>query len=65
MRNKRKFIFILIILLGIGFAAVSTSLIINGVVGIAGNPNDFDVIFTEAVINGKGSNVVIDETKEK
>ena len=51
-RNVKKIIFILIFLLGIGFAAVSTTLIINGTSKFGTNDSDFKVIFTRSVIDG-------------
>lgn len=51
MRKNKKLIFIVILLLGIGFAAVSTTLYLNGNVGVTTNDDDFDVRFTEAILN--------------
>lgn len=47
MRNRRNLIFVLISLLVIGFASVSTTLIINGIIGV-GESNDFKIIFTDS-----------------
>jgi len=50
---KKKNLFLLaILLLGIGFAVVSTTLYLNGNVKIATNNADFDVKFTKAVLDG-------------
>ena len=62
---KKRNIIILIFLLVIGFAAVSTTLVINGNLNIGYNTEDFEsgVIFTKAEIpNGKAS---IGETKKE
>ena len=62
---KKRNIMILIFLLVIGFAAVSTTLVINGNLNIGYNTEDFEsgVIFTKAEIpNGKAS---IGETKKE
>lgn len=50
MRRKRYLIMLSILFLSIGFAAVTTTLIINGTLRIGVNQNDFDknVIFTRA-----------------
>lgn len=49
--KKRKIIITLVILLAIGFASVSTTLVINGIVGIASKQDDFNIIFTNAKLN--------------
>ena len=52
MRKNKKWLLAAILLLGIGFAAVSTTLYINGNVGITANEADFDVKFTKATLDG-------------
>ena len=52
MRKNKKLMLAAILLLGIGFAAVSTTLYINGNVGITANEADFDVKFTKATLDG-------------
>ena len=52
MRKNKKWILAAILLLGIGFAAVSTTLYISGNVGITANEADFDVKFTKATLDG-------------
>ena len=49
--NRKKLILTLVILLVVGFASVSTTLIISGIVGIASNEDDFNIIFTDAKLN--------------
>ena len=51
--KKKASLTITILLLAIGFAAVSTTLIINGSAKIGENPDDFSVIFTAATLDGK------------
>ena len=51
MRKNKKLMLAAILLLGIGFAAVSTTLYINGNVGITANEADFDVKFTSATLD--------------
>lgn len=50
---KKKRIIILIVLLVIGFASVSTTLILNGTLNIGFNTKDFDVYFSDATLNGE------------
>ena len=64
MRNKRMLI-TLIVLLVVGFASVSTTLIITGVVGVASRESDFKIIFTSAKLNNKKRNDFISEDKKK
>ena len=64
MRRKSAII-IAIVLMSIGFAAVSTTLVINGNANITENNEDFSVIFTAASIDGKDVyNTVTDDTKK-
>lgn len=62
MRKKSKIgIIVIILLLMVGFATVSTTLIINGTLRIGTN-DDFDVIFTKAILDGTDvSKTVISE----
>lgn len=64
MKNK-KVVIALIVALVIGFAGVSTTLLISGALKIGFNADDFGVIFTEAVINGEKSSAVISENKKE
>ena len=51
MKKNKKLLLAAILLLGVGFAAVSTTLYITGNVGIATNEADFDVRFTSATLD--------------
>ena len=63
--KRKSAIIIAILIMAIGFAAVSTTLIINGSAKIGENTDDFSVIFTEASLDGKDVyNEVIDDTKK-
>ena len=63
--RKRSAIIIAIILMSIGFAAVSTTLVINGNANISENQEDFSVIFTAASLDGKDVySKVVDDTKK-
>ena len=64
MKNK-SILIITIILMSIGFAAISTTLIINGNAKVSENQDDFSVIFTAATLDGKDVySSVVDETKK-
>ena len=63
--KKKSAIIIAIILMSIGFASISTTLIINGNAKISENNEDFSVIFTAASIDGNDVySTAVDETKK-
>ena len=63
--KKKSMLIVAIILMSIGFAAVSTTLIINGSAKVSENQDDFSVIFTAASIDGKDVySSVVDDTKK-
>ena len=63
--KKKSAIIVAIILMSIGFAAISTTLIINGNANVSENNEDFSVIFTAASIDGKDVySTAIDDTKK-
>ena len=63
--KKKSAIIVAIILLSIGFAAISTTLIINGNAKISENNEDFSVIFTAASIDGNDVySTAVDDTKK-
>ena len=63
--KKKSMLIIAILLMSIGFAAISTTLIINGNAKVSENNEDFSVIFTAASLDGKNVyNSVIDDTKK-
>ena len=51
--RKKTVIIIAILIMSIGFAAISTTLIINGSAKVGENTDDFSVIFTAASLDGK------------
>ena len=62
---RKSVIIIAIILMSIGFAVISTTLVINGNIKVSENEEDFSVIFTAASIDGNDVyNSVIDDTKK-
>ena len=63
--KKKSMLIVAILLMSIGFAAVSTTLVINGNVNISENEEDFSVIFTAATLDGTDVyENVIDDTKK-
>lgn len=62
---KKKNLMLLVLLLVIGFASVSTTLVINGIVGIGANESDFNIIFTSARLNDRNRNDFIEPTEKK
>ena len=63
--RKKGSIVVAILLLAVGFAAISTTLIINGSAKVGENTEDFSVIFTKATLDGTDVYAnVIDDTKK-
>ena len=63
--KRRSAIVIAILIMAIGFASISTTLIINGNAKIGENTEDFSVIFTSATLDGQDVYAnVIDDTKK-
>ena len=63
--KKKSMLIIAILLMSIGFAAVSTTLIINGNVKVSENNEDFSVIFTAVSIDGNDVySTAVDDTKK-
>ena len=63
--KKKSMLIIAILLMSIGFAAISTTLIINGNAKVSENNEDFSVIFTAASIDGKDVySTIVDDTKK-
>ena len=63
--KKRASIVVAILLLVVGFAAISTTLIINGSTKVSENTDDFSVIFTKASLDGTDVYAnIIDNTKK-
>ena len=62
MKN-RKSILLVVLLLAVGFAAVSTTLYINGSTNINPNQDDFNVYYSDAYVNGvQDKSVITDDT---
>ena len=51
--KKRANIVIAILIMAIGFASISTTLVINGSTKVSENADDFSVIFTAAILDGQ------------
>ena len=63
--KKKSMLILAILLMSIGFAAISTTLIINGNANVSENNEDFSVIFTSASIDEKDVySTAVDETKK-
>ena len=63
--KRRSAIVIAILVMSVGFAAVSTTLIINGSAKVSENTDDFSVIFTSASLDGTDVYAsIIDDTKK-
>ena len=63
--TKKSMLIISILLMSIGFAAISTTLIINGNAKVSENNEDFSVIFTAASIDGNDVySTAVDATKK-
>ena len=63
--KKKSMLIITILLMSIGFAAISTTLIINGNAKVSENNEDFSVIFTAATLDGQDVySTVVDSTKK-
>ena len=63
--KKKSMLILAILLMSIGFAAISTTLIINGNAKVSENQDDFSVIFTSASIDGQDVySTAVDETKK-
>ena len=63
--KKRSAIIVAIVFMMIGFAAVSTSLIINGNAKVSENNEDYSVIFTKASLDGEDVySTAVDDTKK-
>ena len=63
--KKKSMLIVAILLMSIGFAAISTTLIINGNAKVSENNEDFSVIFTAASIDGNDVyTTAVDETKK-
>ena len=64
MRHK-SILILIILIMAIGFAAVSTTLVINGSAKVSENTDDFFVIFTAASLDGTDvyANTINDDKK--
>ena len=63
--KRKSAIIVAILIMCVGFAAISTTLIINGSTKVGENTDDFSVIFTAASLDGMDVYAnVIDDTKK-
>lgn len=61
---KKRYLMAVIALMAVGFAAISTTLIINGTAKLVENTNDFDVYYSDALVNGVQDLSVINSANE-
>ena len=60
---KKKTLLVALLLMAVGFAAVTTTLLINGTSVLKKNTDDFKVYYSNAKVNGiEDSSVVVDDT---
>ncbi len=64
MSKRKSVIIMLILFLAIGFATVSTTLVLNGILAVGENKDDFNIIFTSARLDGRKRNDFISEDKK-
>ena len=63
--KKKSMLILAILLMSIGFASISTTLILNGNANVSENNEDFSVIFTAASLDGKDVyTTAVDATKK-
>ena len=61
--KKKKTLLLVVLLMAVGFAAVSTTLFINGQTKINANQDDFNVYYSDALVNGvQDKSVIADDT---
>ena len=64
MKKFKYEILFIILFMSIGIAAVSSNLLINGATPIASNPDDFNVYFSDVLVNGtQDLSLVTSETR--
>ena len=63
--KKKSAIIIAILIMCVGFAAISTTLVINGTAKVSENTQDFSVIFTKASLDGTDvyANIISEDKK--
>lgn len=62
MRMNRRIIYFLLLFLTVGFAAISTVFVLNGNVNFGINYDDYDIYFSQAILDSEDkSNVIISE----
>ena len=64
MKKRKYVVIVLVLMLVIGFAAVTSTLVINGILNIGENSDDFNIIFTSAKLDGRKRNDFISEDKK-
>ena len=62
-KNLKMSMLVLVLLLAVGFAAVSTTLVINGTANFGTNEEEFDVYYSNALVNGEQDLSVITDNQ--
>ena len=62
---NKKGIMVALVLMSIGFAAVATTLTITGTINYGYDTKDFNVYFSEAILDGVVNNDLIEKTEKK
>lgn len=64
--KKKRLLIVLILLMSIGFASVSTTLIIQNIMVVSENKDDFQIIFTNTILDYQDVyDEIVDETKQR
>ena len=64
MKKRKYVVIVLVLMLVIGFATVTSTMVINGILNIGENSDDFNIIFTSAKLDGRKRNDFISEDKK-
>jgi len=59
MKRRKFLVYVAIVLMTVGFAAVSTTLYLNGQISVVANVRDYDVYFSKTLENGHENNTLI------
>ena len=61
--KKKGIMIALVVAMVIGFAAITTTLVINGTIGVGANTDEYEVYYSNAKVNGvEDKSVIVDDT---
>lgn len=63
MKKRNFYVLILVLILTVGYASISTTLVLNGVLGL-GESGDFKIIFANSIVNGASKKESINENED-